>query len=327
MSDILVVAELTPEGKVRKTTHSAISMAKQAQPTLGGSFSILVLGAAAKAAAAELTGFGAAKVLACEDASLANYLAEHYAPTVAEVGKAYGLVVACASSFGKDLLPRVAARLDAAYAGDCSGVSAEGGKLTFKRPMFAGNVFGYVQLGTAIQVATARQSEFEPAVPSGGASPIEAVAKVAPGTAASRVEFVSLEALKSARPDLGEASIVVSGGRALKEKFFEVLNPLADSLSAAIGASRAACDAGYCPGDLQVGQTGKIVAPSLYFAIGISGAIQHIAGMKGSKNIVAINKDAEAPIFQLADYGLVADLFQAVPALVEELTKHKATKG
>lgn len=327
MSDILVVAELTPEGKVRKTTHSAISMAKQAQPTLGGSFSILVLGAAAKAAAAELTGFGAAKVLACEDASLANYLAEHYAPTVAEVGKAYGLVVACASSFGKDLLPRVAARLDAAYAGDCSGVSAEGGKLTFKRPMFAGNVFGYVQLGTAIQVATARQSEFEPAVPSGGASPIEAVAKVAPGTAASRVEFVSLEALKSARPDLGEASIVVSGGRALKEKFFEVLNPLADSLSAAIGASRAACDAGYCPGDLQVGQTGKIVAPSLYFAIGISGAIQHIAGMKGSKNIVAINKDAEAPIFQLADYGLVADLFQAVPALVEELAKHKATKG
>ncbi|MBK8997319.1 MAG: electron transfer flavoprotein subunit alpha/FixB family protein [Myxococcales bacterium] len=327
MADILVVAELTADGKVRKTTHSAIAMAKQALPALGGSFSILVLGASAKAAAAELTGFGAAKVLACEDASLANYVCEQYAPTVAEVGKAYGLIVACASSFGKDLLPRVAAKLDAAYAGDCSGLSVSGNKVVFKRPMFAGNVFGHVELGTAIQVATARQSEFEPAAPSGGSSPVESVAKVAPSAGASRVEFVSLEAVKSARPDLGEASIVVSGGRALKEKFFDVLNPLADTLGAAIGASRAACDAGYCPGDLQVGQTGKIVAPGLYFAIGISGAIQHIAGMKGSKTIVAINKDAEAPIFQLADYGLVADLFQAVPALVEDLKKHKASKG
>ncbi len=327
MADILVVAELTADGKVRKTTHSAITLAKLAQPALGGSFSILVLGASAKAAAAELTGFGAAKILACEDPSLANYVAEHYAPTVAAVGKGFGLVVACASSFGKDLMPRVAAKLDAAYAGDCSGVSVNGTQVVFKRPMFAGNAFGHVQLGTAIQVATARQSEFEPAAPSGGSSPIEAVGKVAPSAAASRVEFVSLEAVKSARPDLGEAGVVVAGGRAMKEKFFDVLNPLADTLGAAIGASRAACDAGYAPGDLQVGQTGKIVAPGLYFAIGISGAIQHIAGMKGSKTIVAINKDAEAPIFQLADYGLVADLFQAVPALVEDLKKHKAQKG
>jgi electron transfer flavoprotein alpha subunit len=327
MADILVVAELTADGKVRKTTHSAITMAKQALPALGGSFSILVMGANAKAAAADLTGFGAAKVLVCEDASLANYLAEQYAPTVAEVGKGYGLIVACASSFGKDLLPRVAAKLDAAYAGDCSGLSVNGNKVVFKRPMFAGNVFGYVELGTAIQVATARQSEFEPAAASGGASPIESVAKAAPGGAAARIEHVSLEAVKSERPELGEAGIVVSGGRALKEKFFDVLDPLADVLGAAIGASRAACDAGYAPGDLQVGQTGKIVAPKLYFAIGISGAIQHVAGIKGSKTIVAINKDPEAPIFQLADYGLVADLFQVVPALVEELKKHKAAKG
>ena len=327
MTDALVVAELTEDGKVRKTTHSAITMAKQALPALGGTFSILVLGAAAKAAAAELTGFGASKVIACEDASLQNYLAEHYAPTVAEVGKAYGLIVATASSFGKDLMPRVAARLDAAYAGDCAGVSAEGQKLVYRRPMFAGNAYGYCELSTPIQVATARQSEFEPAAPSGGSSPVESVAKLAPGQAAGRIEFVSLAAVKSERPELGDASIVVSGGRAIKERFFEIMEPLADTLGAAIGASRAACDAGYAPGDYQVGQTGKIVAPQLYIAVGISGAIQHIAGMKGSKVIVAINKDADAPIFQLADYGLVADLFQAVPALVEDLKKYKAAKA
>ncbi|HEY5373989.1 MAG TPA: electron transfer flavoprotein subunit alpha/FixB family protein, partial [Polyangiaceae bacterium] len=242
-------------------------------------------------------------------------------PTVAAVGKAFGLVVATATSFGKDLLPRVAARLDAAYAGDCSGVAAEGGKLVYKRPMFAGNAFGYCTLSTPIQVATARQSEFTAAAESGGSSPIESVAKTAPSAAAGRVEFVSLEAVKSARPELTEASVVVSGGRALKDKFMEVLEPLADALGAALGASRAAVDAGYAPGDFQVGQTGKIVAPKLYVAVGISGAIQHIAGMKGSKVIVAINKDPEAPIFQLADYGLVADLFTAVPALVTELKK------
>ncbi|HTA91491.1 MAG TPA: electron transfer flavoprotein subunit alpha/FixB family protein [Polyangiaceae bacterium] len=321
MSDALVVAELAEDGTVKKATLSAITFAQRALPALGGSFSILVLGANAKAAASELAGFGAAKVLTCEDAAFAKYTAEGFTPTVAEVGKGFGLVVATATTFGKDLLPRVAARLDAAYAGDCSGVASEGGKLVYKRPMFAGNAFGYCTLGTPIQVATARQSEFEAASASGGASPIESVAKAAPSAAASRVEFVSLEAVKSERPELTEASVIVSGGRALKDKFFEVLEPLANALGAALGASRAAVDAGYAPGDFQVGQTGKIVAPKLYFAIGISGAIQHIAGMKGSKVIVAINKDPEAPIFQLADYGLVADLFVAVPALIAELKK------
>jgi len=321
MSDALVIAELSEDGKLRKSTLSAITFAKLALPTLGGSFSILVLGANATTAAAELTGYGAAKVLTASDPAFAKYTAEQFTPTVAAVGKGFGLIVATATSFGKDLLPRVAARLDAAYAGDCAGVSGEGGKLVYKRPMFAGNAYGYCTLGTPIQVATARQSELDPANASGGSSPIEAVAKVAPSASAARVEFVSLEAVKSARPELGEASVIVSGGRALKEKFMEVLEPLADALGAALGASRAACDAGYAPGDYQVGQTGKIVAPQLYFAIGISGAIQHIAGMKGSKVIVAINKDPEAPIFQLADYGLVADLFTAVPALVTELKK------
>jgi electron transfer flavoprotein alpha subunit len=323
MADALVVAELSEDGKLKKSTLSAITFAQRALPALGGSFSILVLGATATTAAAELTGFGAAKILACNDASLAHYTAEQFTATVAEVGKAYGLIVATATSFGKDLLPRVAARLDAAYAGDCADVAAEGGKLVYKRPMFAGNAFGYCTLNTPIQIATARQSEFDAATASdgGAASPVESVAKAAPSAAAAGVEFVSLEAVKSERPELGEASVIVSGGRALKEKFMEVLEPLADALGAALGASRAAVDAGYAPGDFQVGQTGKIVAPQLYVAVGISGAIQHIAGMKGSKVIVAINKDPEAPIFQLADYGLVADLFTAVPALVTELKK------
>ncbi len=324
MANVLVVAELTEDGSVRKTTHSAIAFAKSASG--GGSFSILCLGAKAKAGAAELTGFGAAKVLACEDASLANYLAETYAPTVAEVGKGFDVLVATASSFGKDLMPRVAGRLGAAYAGDCAGVADEGGKLTYKRPLYAGNAFGYCQLSTDKQVATCRQSEVDPAEPSGGASPVEDVAVVGPGAGAARLQHLGVATVKSERPELTEASVVVSGGRAIKEKFFDIMEPLADTLGAAIGASRAACDAGYCPGDYQVGQTGKIVAPSLYIAVGISGAIQHIAGMKGSKTIVAVNKDPEAPIFTISDYGLVADLFQAVPAMVEEIKKHQASK-
>ncbi|MDF3068736.1 MAG: Electron transfer flavoprotein alpha subunit protein [Polyangiaceae bacterium] len=321
MANVLVVAELSEDGKLKKTTLSAITFARQALPTVGGALHIVVLGASTAQAAEELGGYGAAKIIAIEDASLAHYTAEHYAPSVAAAAQGSSLIVATASSFGKDLLPRVAARLGAAYAGDCSAVSAEGGKLLYKRPMFAGNVSGYCTLETPVQVATARQSEFSPAEPSGGSSPVEKLAKAAVGTAASRVEFVGLEAVKSARPELGDAKVVVSGGRALKEKFLEVMEPLADAVGAAIGASRAAVDAGYAPGDFQVGQTGKIVAPQLYIAVGISGAIQHIAGMKSSKVIVAINKDADAPIFQIADYGLVADLFQAVPALTAELKK------
>jgi electron transfer flavoprotein alpha subunit len=321
MANVLVVAELAEDGKLKKSTLSAITFARQALPTVGGALNIVVLGASTAAAAAELTGYGAAKIICVEDASLAHYTAEHYAPSVVAAAANTSLVVATASTFGKDLLPRVAAKLDAAFAGDCSGVAAEGGKLVYKRPMFAGNASGFCTLDTPVQVATVRQSEFTPAEPSGGSSPIEKLAKAAPGAAAARVEFVGLEAVKSARPELTDAKVVVSGGRALKEKFFEVMEPLADAVGAAIGASRAAVDAGYAPGDFQVGQTGKIVAPQLYVAVGISGAIQHIAGMKSSKVIVAINKDPEAPIFQIADYGLVADLFVAVPALTAELKK------
>jgi len=320
MADTLVVAELL-EGKIKKTTHSAITFAK----AVGQPFSILVIGAGAKAAAAELAGFGAKSLLVADDASLASYVAERFAPTVIEVAKSggFGIVVATASSYGKDLLPRVAAALDAGYANDISGVAVDGGKVVYKRPMFAGNAYGYCTVSTAVQVVSVRQSEFTAAEPSGGASPASDVAVAPAGPGADRVQFVSFDQVKSARPALGEAKTIVAGGRALKERFNEVLEPLADVLGAGVGASRAACDAGYAPSDYQVGQTGKIVAPQLYVAVGISGAIQHLAGMKGSKVIVAINKDADAPIFQVADYGLVADLFGAVPELTKAIAAAK----
>lgn len=323
MTRALVVAELSEDGKLKRSTHSAITFARNIVSQLGGSFSILIAGAGAVAAAEPLRAYGAEKVLVADSPSFAHALSEQLAPTVASVARAFDVVVATATSQGKDLMPRVAALLDAAFASDCSGVSVEGGKIQYRRPMFAGNVFGTCTLATKIQVATARQSEFQAAEPTQSQSPIEAVPIAPAGAAASRIEFVNLAAVKSERPELGDAKVVVSGGRALKDKFFEVLEPLADLLGAAIGASRAAVDAGYAPGDAQVGQTGKIVAPELYFAIGISGAIQHVAGIKGAKVIVAINRDPEAPIFQLADYALVADLFQAVPALTAEIRRRK----
>ncbi len=321
MSRVLVVAELH-EGKVRKATNSAITFAREVAKE-GGTFAILAIGAGAKVASAELAGYGANKIIVVDDASLAHQVCELFAPTIAGIAKsgAFDVVAITASSFGKDVAPRVAAKLGAGYAPDVASVQIQGAKRTYKRPMFAGNAFGHCEITTPIHVVTVRQSEFSAAAPSGGSSPVEVAPLAAADPAAARVAFVSLEAGKSERPDLGEARIVVSGGRALKEQFAQVLDPLANLLGAAVGASRAACDAGYAPAELQVGQTGRVVAPELYFAIGISGAIQHLAGMKSSKTIVAINKDPEAPIFQVADYGLVADLFVAVPALVEELKK------
>ncbi len=316
MAATLVVAELS-DSAVRKSTYSAVAFARQ----LGAPFSILALGARAGDAAKELAAFGAQRVLVCQDAALASPLCERYAPTIANVSRqgGYDTVAMTATAFGKDVAPRVAAKLGAGYAPDINLVKTDGGKRTYRRPMYAGNAFGWMEVLTPVHVVSVRQTEFAPAQPSGGESPIEPVVRAPDDAAASRVEFIKLEAGKSERPDLGEARVVVSGGRALKEQFKQVLEPLADALGAAIGASRAACDAGYAPPELQVGQTGRTVAPQLYVAIGISGAIQHIAGMKGSKVIVAINKDPEAPIFQIADYGLVADLFVAVPELVKEL--------
>jgi electron transfer flavoprotein alpha subunit len=323
MSKILVVAE-TSGGRLKKTTHSAITFARKAALP----FDILVLGQGVEAAAQELRAFGAGAVITVDDASLANFVAEAYTPTVADVARkgGYSVVAVTASSFGKDLAPRVAVRLGAGLASDVSRVEA-GASLTYKRPMYAGNAIGTMQVATAVQVVTVRQSEFAPATASEGSSPVTAAA-ASPAPNAARVQFVSFEEVKSARPELTEARVVVSGGRSLKsaEGFKTVLEPLVDAFGAAMGASRAAVDAGYVPNDLQVGQTGKVVAPGLYVAVGISGAIQHLAGMKNSKVIVAINKDAEAPIFQVADYGLVADLFKVVPELTEAVRKARADR-
>ena len=323
MADILVVAEIV-DGSVKKPTLAAIAFARDAAKASGGSFAVLVVGAGLDAATKELAAFGASKVLVADDAYTKNYLAERFAPTVAAAAKGFGVVAFPASTSGRDLAPRVAARLGAGYAPDIAGFKAEGGKLSYKRPMYAGNAFGWMQVTTAVEVVSVRPTEFQAAEPTGGASPIEKVAVVQDDPAAGNIEFLSFDVVKSERPELTEAKAVVAGGRAAKEKFMDVLSPLADVLGAAIGASRAACDAGYCSTELQVGQTGKVVAPALYIAIGISGAIQHLAGMKGSKTIVAINKDPEAPIFQVADYGLVADLFTAVPELTAAI---KAAKG
>lgn len=322
MTDVLVVAELM-DGGLRKNTLTAVTLAKQIAEGTGGAFDIVAIGEGSQAAAAEAAKYGARKVLAAEVEG--GYVAERYAPTVANLAADYEVITACASTYGKDLMPRVAARIEAATISDISGANIDGGAVTYVRPMYAGNVFGHVKATTDKAVVTVRQSEWDAAAESGGASPVEDT-PVESDDVADKLEFVSLESQKSERPDLAEAETVVSGGRALKsgENFENVLEPLVDALGAAMGASRAAVDAGYVPGDLQVGQTGKVVAPKLYFAVGISGAIQHLAGMKGSKTIVAINKDKEAPIAQVSDYFLVADLFEAVPELTNKVKTIKA---
>jgi len=258
---------------------------------------------------------GVEKVLLADDAAYADGLAENLAPLIASLMDGYDAVLAPATTTGKNVLPRVAAMLDVMQVSDI--ISVEGPK-TFKRPIYAGNAIATVESSDPKLVITVRTTAFDKAEASGGSASVEAVS--GPGDAGIS-SFVGLDAVKSDRPELTSAGIIVSGGRALKdaETFEATITPLADKLGAAIGASRAAVDAGYVPNDYQVGQTGKIVAPEVYIAIGISGAIQHLAGMKDSKTIVAINKDPDAPIFQVADIGLVADLYNAVPELVSKL--------
>jgi electron transfer flavoprotein alpha subunit len=307
---VLVIAE-HDHGTLKGATLNTVSAARQC----GGEVHVLVAGqnaTGAAQAAAQIQ--GVARVLHADGASLAEQLAENVAAQVLAVAKNYSHILFPATAHGKNVAPRVAARLDVGQISDIIKVVAPD---TFERPIYAGNAIATVQSGDAIKVVTVRTTGFD-AAGQGGSAAIEAVAAVADS---GKSAYVGSEIAKNDRPELTAAKIIVSGGRAMgsSDKFNAVLTPLADKLGAALGASRAAVDAGYAPNDWQVGQTGKIVAPTLYIACGISGAIQHLAGMKDSKVIVAINKDPEAPIFSVADFGLEADLFAAVPELVAAL--------
>ncbi len=308
---VLVLAE-HDNASLKDATLAAVTAAGQ----LGGDVHLLVAGKGAQAvadAAAQVA--GVAKVLLADDAAYENALAENVAPLIAALMTGYDAFVAPATTRGKNIAPRVAAALDVAQISEILSVE---GPDTFTRPIYAGNAIATVKSSDAKKVITVRGTAFGKAATTGGSASIEAVAVHADSGLSV---FEGAELTKSARPELTAAKIIVSGGRALgsSEKFHEFIDPLADKLGAAVGASRAAVDAGYAPNDYQVGQTGKIVAPELYVAIGISGAIQHLAGMKDSKIIVAINKDEEAPIFQVADVGLVGDLFSLVPELTGKL--------
>ena len=296
------------KGSTLNTVTAALACAPEVHVLVAGHNA-----GAAAAAAAQIA--GVAKVLHADEAGLAHGLAENVAAQVLALAAGYTHILFPATAGGKNVAPRVAAKLDVGQVSDITRVDSPD---TFERPIYAGNAMATVQATDAVKVITVRTTGFDPAASQGGSAPVEVVNAVADS---GKSRYVGSEIAKNDRPELTAAKIIVSGGRALgsSEKFAEVITPLADKLGAAMGASRAAVDAGYAPNDWQVGQTGKIVAPQLYVACGISGAIQHLAGMKDSKVIVAINKDPEAPIFSVADYGLEADLFVAVPELVSQL--------
>lgn len=306
----LVIAEHDNASLKASTLHTIT-----AALACGGDVHVLVAGANAQAvaqAAAQVA--GVTKVLHADGAQFEHGLAENVAAQALAVASSYSHILAPATAYGKNILPRVAAKLDVGQISEITKVDAPD---TFERPIYAGNAIATVQSSDAIKVITVRSTGFDAAAATGGSASVESLAAIADsGTSA----FVSREVAKSDRPELTAAKVIVSGGRGMGSgENFKILEPLADKLGAAMGASRAAVDAGFVPNDWQVGQTGKIVAPQLYIAVGISGAIQHLAGMKDSKTIVAINKDPEAPIFSVADYGIVGDLFEVVPQLVAEL--------
>jgi electron transfer flavoprotein alpha subunit len=315
---VLVLAEHDNRA-LKPATLNAVTAASEIAKAAGGDVHILVAGKECRPvaeAAAQIA--GAAKVLLADDAAYEHGIAENLAPLVVALAPNYSHVLAPATTSGKNLMPRVAALLDVMQISDISAVE---GPDTFVRPIYAGNALATVQSKDKIKIITVRGTAFAPAAATGGNAAIETIETAeAPGI----TEFVGAELSKSERPELTSARIIISGGRGMQSgDNFHLLEKVADKLGAAVGASRAAVDAGFVPNDYQVGQTGKIVAPELYIAVGISGAIQHLAGMKDSKVIVAINKDEEAPIFQIADYGIVGDLFKILPELEEELGKRQ----
>ena len=307
---VLVIAEHDNQS-IKPATLNTIAAAQK----IGGDIHVLVSGKGCGAAAEQAAkSAGVAKVLVADSDALGDQLAENLGAQILAIAGSYGHILAPATSVGKNVLPRVAAKLDVAQISDIISVESAD---TFTRPIYAGNVIATVQSSDAIKVITVRTTAFDPVAAEGGSAAIENLSATADS---GKSTFVSREVAKSDRPELTAAGTIISGGRGVgSAENFSILNPLADKLNAAIGASRAAVDAGYAPNDWQVGQTGKIVAPQLYMAFGISGAIQHLAGMKDSKVIVAVNKDPEAPIFGVADYGLVGDLFDVVPQLTEKL--------
>ena len=317
MAAILVVGEQA-HGHLKKATLSALTAAQQMAKQSGEQVQGVLVGSGIGTSAQEFASYGVT-VHAADAAPFEHALAETHAAAIAAAAKAAGAsdVVMAATAYGKDVAPRVAVKLQAGVASDVLAIAGEGGKVLFKRAMWAGNATATVEVTTAVRVVTVRATEFAAAQKGGSAGQIQPLSAQAPQP---KTKFLEFNEVKSARPELTEARVVVSGGRGTKGDF-KPIEQLADALGAAVGASRAVVDAGWQPNDLQVGQTGKVVAPQLYIAAGISGAIQHLAGMKGSKTIVAINKDAEAPIFQVADYGLVGDLFKALPELADAVKK------
>jgi len=327
MSKILVIIE-TSEGRPHHCSRAAVSFAVRLLEVQGGAFDILVIGPSAPAVALQFVAFGAARVLACDAPDLERSSAEHFIATVVAVAKDSDAthIAASATSWSKDVLPRAAARLDASYISDCVGLSTHVGQVAYEKPSYAGGVVACYTVATGLLVVGVRATAFRaPPALAAGVSPVSIIELTPPTVAASRVEVLGVETAESQRPDLAVARCVVAGGRGLGADLFKVLSPLADELGAAIGASRAACDFGHARSDLQVGQTGKIVAPDLYIAVGISGAIQHTAGIRGARVIMAVNNDPDAPIFSVADFGLVADAFVAIPQLVDRVRRHRQT--
>jgi electron transfer flavoprotein alpha subunit len=325
LSNVVILLETKDASTLRPACLQAITLGRELAQALGIPFSLALLGHNIRPLAELVLNYGAERVFVVDDPVLGQPLAERVAPSlqrVVELAKA-SFVVGAATAFGKDVLPRLAELLDAAYVGDCTKFELEDGNVIWCRPILAGNANAYCTATTPLTVATVRHAELQPASKCEIESPVEFITAAPPDPEVDRVEFIGLETVKNSRPDVAEARVVISGGRPLNDRFFDVLGPLADVLDAGLGATRAVCDAGHAPGDYQVGQTGKVVAPDLYIAVGISGAIQHTAGIRGAKVIVAINSDPEAPIMSVADYALVGNLFELVPEIVAELQARK----
>ncbi len=325
---ILVVAETTEDGALHPATLASLSLASECAALQPADITALLLGSGLQTATRSLACLALRAVVVCDDPRLESYLCEQYVPTVCAVAQDYDVVISASTSRGMDLMPYLAAQLDGAYIADCLGARLSGGNLSFRRALFGGNILAWCSTTAKRAVVTVRESAFrgsEAPYLIAGEAPVRQQRFVPPGPRPLGVTLVTRTRTETGRPPLTQAEIVISGGRPLGAQFEQLLGPLADCMGGALGATRALCDAGHAPPSLQVGQTGKVVAPQLYIAVGISGSLQHTAGMRNSRTIVAINLDPTAPIFEIADYGLVADLFEAIPELTRAVSQASAS--